>query len=52
MATGGGHAFISLHLGNELLRRGHSVTILQDGDQVRATGFAAQALQASGPEQD
>ena len=32
---GGGHAFIGLHLAKELLDGGHSVTILNDGDEVR-----------------
>ena len=32
---GGGHAFIGLHLAKQLLDNGHSVTILNDGDEVR-----------------
>ena len=31
---GGGHAFIGLHLAKQLLDSGHSVTILNDGDEV------------------
>lgn len=31
---GGGHAFIGLHLAKKLLSQGHSVSILNDGDQV------------------
>ncbi len=31
----GGHAFIGLYLARELLAKGHSVTILNEGDQVR-----------------
>lgn len=31
---GGGHAFLGLHLAKKLLADGHSVTILNDGDQV------------------
>lgn len=31
---GGGHAFIGLHLAKQLLGSGHSVTILNDGDEV------------------
>lgn len=30
----GGHAFIGLYLAKELLAKGHTVTILNDGDQV------------------
>lgn len=33
---GGGHAFIGLHLAKQLLDSGHSVTILNDGDEVRS----------------
>lgn len=33
---GGGHAFIGLHLAKQLLNDGHSVTILNDGDEVRS----------------
>ncbi len=32
---GGGHAFIGLHLAKQLLDSGHSVTILNDGDEVQ-----------------
>jgi hypothetical protein len=32
--SGGGHAFLGLHLAKQLLSAGHSVTILNDGDQV------------------
>jgi hypothetical protein len=32
---GGGHAFIGLYLAKELLYKGHDVTILNDGDEVR-----------------
>ncbi|KAF5834516.1 hypothetical protein DUNSADRAFT_8767 [Dunaliella salina] len=32
---GGGHAFIGLHLAQELIKRGHSVTICNDGDQTK-----------------
>jgi hypothetical protein len=31
---GGGHAFIGLHLAKQLTSKGHSVTILNDGDEV------------------
>ena len=31
---GGGHAFIGLHLAEQLLQAGHEVTILNDGDEV------------------
>lgn len=31
---GGGHAFIGLYLAKELMKRGHKITILNDGDQV------------------
>ena len=41
---GGGHAFIGLHLAKQLLDNGHSVTILNDGDEVRS--FEAQQQQA------
>ena len=41
---GGGHSFIGLHLAKQLLDSGHSVTILNDGDEVR--GFEAQQQQA------
>ena len=34
MLQGGGHAFIGLHLAKALLKKGHSVTIFNDGDQV------------------
>ena len=32
--AGGGHAFIGLHLAKQLMKDGHSVTILNDGDEV------------------
>lgn len=32
---GGGHAFIGLYLAKELISKGHTVTILNDGDGVR-----------------
>ena len=35
-AKGGGHAFIGLYLAKELQQAGHSVTIFNDGDKVRA----------------
>eukprot|EP00983_Pelagomonas_calceolata_P089896 1157357-Pelagomonas_calceolata.AAC.6 len=35
---GGGHAFIGLHLAQELLKRGHTVTICNDGDNVSPPG--------------
>lgn len=31
---GGGHAFIGLYLAKELLKKGHKVTIMNDGDSV------------------
>ena len=31
---GGGHAFIGLHLAQQLLSKGHEVTILNDGEEV------------------
>ncbi len=31
---GGGHAFIGLYLAKELLKKGHKVTIMNDGDEV------------------
>lgn len=34
--AGGGHALIGLHLAKQLLGAGHSVTILNDGDQVQS----------------
>ena len=36
---GGGHAFIGLHLARKLLDKGHSVTILNDGDEVGRGGW-------------
>ncbi len=30
----GGHAFIGLHLAQQLLKAGHEVTILNDGEEV------------------
>ena len=32
---GGGHAFLGLHLARKLVKDGHSVTILNDGEEVR-----------------
>lgn len=32
---GGGHAFIGLYLARELMKKGHKVSILNDGDAVR-----------------
>lgn len=32
---GGGHAFIGLYLAKKLLRQGHDVTILNDGDEAK-----------------
>ena len=32
---GGGHAFIGYYLAKALVRRGHQVTIMNDGDEVR-----------------
>lgn len=32
---GGGHAFLGLHLAQKLIKSGHSVTILNDGDQEK-----------------
>jgi hypothetical protein len=37
---GGGHAFIGLYLAKALLAQGHSVTIMQDGDQVGSLSSA------------
>lgn len=37
---GGGHAFIGLYLAKQLISKGHSVTILNDGDEVRAYASA------------
>ena len=34
IGAGGGHAFIGLHLANQLLDAGHTVTLLNGGDQV------------------
>ena len=33
---GGGHAFLGLHLARRLLQDGHSVSILNDGDEVNS----------------
>lgn len=41
---GGGHAFIGLYLAKELLRDGHKVTIMNDGDKVRLRKELAQEL--------
>ena len=38
---GGGHAFIGLHLAEALLKGGHSITILNDGDQASPDRGAA-----------
>ena len=35
---GGGHAFIGLHLAQQLLSKGHEVTILNDGEEVGRSG--------------
>ena len=35
-SAGGGHAEIGLHLAKQLLSAGHSVTILNDGEQVQS----------------
>mmetsp|Transcript_1971 Transcript_1971/g.4448 ORF Transcript_1971/g.4448 Transcript_1971/m.4448 type:complete len:360 (+) Transcript_1971:37-1116(+) len=37
---GGGHAFIGLHLAQELLKRGHTVTICNDGDNTKLSSKA------------
>ncbi|KAL4429050.1 hypothetical protein ABPG77_006089 [Micractinium sp. CCAP 211/92] len=37
---GGGHAFLGLHLAKRLLADGHSVTILNDGDQGKLSAKA------------
>ncbi|GIL71894.1 hypothetical protein Vretimale_649 [Volvox reticuliferus] len=34
---GGGHAFIGLYLAKELLKKGHKVTIMNDGDESKLT---------------
>lgn len=34
---GGGHAFLGLHLAKRLLKDGHTVTILNDGDEAKVT---------------
>lgn len=39
---GGGHAFIGLHLAKQLLQKGHSVTIFNEGDQVSKSSFCFQ----------
>lgn len=36
---GGGHAFIGLYLAKDLIAKGHDVTIMNDGDQVRCTAL-------------
>ena len=36
---GGGHAFIGLHLAKQLLNGGHTVTILNDGDEVNSDEY-------------
>ncbi len=49
---GGGHAFLGLHLARRLLKDGHAVSILNDGDEVITmlpTVFAFQSS-ASSPE--
>jgi len=38
---GGGHAFLGLHLARKLVKDGHSVTILNDGEEVRMGGVCA-----------
>ncbi len=37
----GGHAFIGYYLAKELLKKGHTVTIMNDGDQVEILSFTA-----------
>lgn len=37
---GGGHAFLGLHLAKKLIKDGHKVTILNDGDQSKLQGKA------------
>lgn len=32
---GGGHSFIGLYLAKQLIAKGHDVTVMNDGDQVR-----------------
>ena len=46
---GGGHAFIGLHLAKKLLSQGHSVTILNDGDQAKLSAKAPFSQYASLP---
>ena len=44
---GGGHAFIGLHLAKQLLDSGHSVTILNDGDEVDSVSHFADSEASS-----
>ncbi|PSC72036.1 Chloroplast stem-loop binding of 41 kDa chloroplastic [Micractinium conductrix] len=44
---GGGHAFLGLHLAKKLLADGHSVTILNDGDQAKLSAKAPFSQYAS-----
>lgn len=44
---GGGHAFLGLHLAKKLLADGHSVTILNDGDQSKLSAKAPFSQYAS-----
>lgn len=37
---GGGHAFIGLHLAKKLIADGHTVTIMNDGDESKLSGKA------------
>ncbi len=43
---GGGHAFIGLHLAKQLIAKGHTVTILNDGDEVGAEPRRQRAARA------
>lgn len=40
---GGGHAFIGLYLAKALLKKGHQVTIMNDGDRVSESGVGGSA---------
>ncbi len=37
---GGGHCFLGLHLAKKLIKDGHSVTIMNDGDEAKLSGKA------------